>query len=134
MAVWRCMVECLSFYAILLILYSQGSIAWSLEIALFLNPESWSLSHDSCFKCQQTKKKYNTRATHFTEIVYLKQKQECMLSLVFKKLDLFSVMPASRSVNPLTTSHTVEHSSSICLHSWSHDNPILYLINHCFNI
>ena len=38
-------------------------------IALFLNPESWSTSHDSWFKCQSTKKQYNTRMTHFTEIV-----------------------------------------------------------------
>ena len=30
-AVSRCMVECLLFYAFLVILYSQGSIAWSLK-------------------------------------------------------------------------------------------------------
>ena len=66
MPVSKCMVECLSFYKFLLILYSQGSIVWSLEclIALFLNPESWSSSHYSWFKCQQTKTQYNTRATH----------------------------------------------------------------------
>ena len=56
-----------------------------------------------------------------------------MLSLVFKKLNLCSNMPASRGVNPLATSHTVEHLSSICLHRWSHDKPILYLIYHCLN-
>ena len=56
-----------------------------------------------------------------------------MLSLVFKKLNLCPVMPASRGVNPLATSHTVEHLSSICLHSWSHDKPIFYLIYHCLN-
>ena len=84
-------------------------------IVLFLNPESWSSSHDSWFKCQQTKKQYNTRATQFTEIVYLKQWQEDMMSVVFKKLNLCPVMPASRGVNPLATSHTVEHLSSICL-------------------
>ena len=53
----------------------------------------------------------------FTEIVYLKQRQEYVLSLVFKKLNLCPVMPASRAVNPLATSHTVENFSSICLHS-----------------
>ena len=80
-------------------------------------------------------KQYNTGAKHFTEIVYLKQRQEDMLSLVFKKLNLCPVMPASRGVNPLVTSHTVEHLSSTCLHNWSHDNdkPILYLISHCLN-
>ena len=31
MAVSRCMVECLLFYAFFFILYSQGSIAWSLK-------------------------------------------------------------------------------------------------------
>ena len=41
-------------------------------------------------------------------------------------------MPASRGVNPLATSHTVEHLSSVCQHSWSHDKTILYLIDHCF--
>ena len=61
------------------------------------------------------RKQYNTRATHFTEIVYLKQRQEDMLSLVFKKLNICTVMPASRGVNPLATSHTVEYLSSICL-------------------
>ena len=101
--------------------------------ALFPNPESWSSSHDSWFICQQTKKPYNTSAAHFTKIVYLKQRQEDILSLVFKKLNLCSVMPASRGVNPLATSHTVEHLSSICLHSWSCDKPILYLIYHCLN-
>ena len=99
--------------------------------ALFLNPESWSSSHDSWFKCQQTKKQYNTRATHFTGIVYLKQRQEDILSLVFKKLNPCPLMQASCGVNSLATSHTVEHLSSICLHSWSHDKPILYLIYHC---
>ena len=54
-----------------------------------------------------------------------------MLSLVFKKLNLCPVMPASWGVNPLATLHTVEHLSSICLHSWSHDKPILYLISDC---
>ena len=48
-------------------------------IALFPNPDSWSSSHDSWLNFQQTKKQYNTRATHFTEIVYLKQKQEDMM-------------------------------------------------------
>ena len=47
--------------------------------------------------------------THFTEIVYLKQRQEDMLSLVFKKLTLCPVMPASRGVNPLATSHTADY-------------------------
>ena len=56
-----------------------------------------------------------------------------MLSLVLKKLNLCPVMPASRGVNPLATSHTVEHLSGICLNSWSHDKPILYLIYHCLN-
>ena len=118
MFVSRCMVECQSFYAFLLILYSQGSVA---------------SSHDSWFKCQQTKKQYNIRITHFTEIVYLKQRKEDMLSLVFKKLNISPFMPASRGVNPLTTSHTVEHLWSICLHSWSHDKPNLYFIYYCFN-
>ena len=84
MAVSRCMVECLSFYAFSLILYSQGSIA----TALFLNSESGSWSHDSWFECQQTKKQYNTRTMHFTEIVYLKQRQKDMLNLVFRKENL----------------------------------------------
>ena len=76
-------------------------------------------------------KQYKTRATHFMEIVYLKQRQEDMLSLVFEKLNICPVMPASRGVNPLATSHTVEYLSSICLHSWRHDKSILYLIYHC---
>ena len=42
-----------------------------------------------------------------------------MLSLVFKKLNLCTFMPASQGVNPLATSHTVEHLSGLCLHSWS---------------
>ena len=42
-------------------------------------------------------------------------------------------MPASRGVNPLATSHAVEHLSGLCLNSWSHDKPILYLINECLN-
>ena len=79
------------------------------------------------------RKQYNTRVTHFTKIVHLKQRQEDMLSLVFKKLNLCPVMPASRGVNPLATSHTAEHLPSICLHSWSHDKPSLYLISHCLN-
>ena len=54
----------------------------------------------------------------------LKQRQEGMLRLVLKKLNLCSAMPASRGVNPLATSHTVEHLSSICLHSWSQNNLI----------
>ena len=40
-------------------------------------------------------------------------------------------MPASQGVNPLVTSHTVEHLSSIYLHSWSHDKTIMFLIYHC---
>ena len=31
------------------------------------------------------------------------------------------------------TSHTVDYLSSIFLHSWSHDQPIFYLISHCLN-
>ena len=54
-------------------------------------------------------KPHNNRAINFTKIVYLKQIQEVMLSLVFKKLNLCPVMPASHGVNPLATSHTVEH-------------------------
>ena len=73
------------------------------------------------------------RTSQFTEIVYLKQRKEDMLNSVFQKLNICPFMPASRGVNPLTTSHTVEHSSSICLHSWSHDKVNLYLINHCLN-
>ena len=42
----------------------------------------------------------------FTDIVFLKQRQVDMLILVFKKLNLCPVMPASRGVNPLATSHT----------------------------
>ena len=56
-----------------------------------------------------------------------------MLSSVFKKLNLCPFMPASRGVNPLATSRTVEHLSSICLHSWSHDKLNLYLNYHCLN-
>ena len=41
-------------------------------------------------------------------------------------------MPASRGVNPLATSHTVEHLSSTCLHNWSHDKPIFYFISLSF--
>ena len=59
-------------------------------------------------------------ATQFTVIVYLKQRKEDILSLVFKKLNLCPFMPASRGVNPLAT-----------LHSWSHDKLNLNLINHC---
>ena len=43
-------------------------------------------------------KQYNTRATHFTEIVYLNKSQVNMLSLVFKKPNLCPVMPASWGV------------------------------------
>ena len=42
-------------------------------------------------------------------------------------------MPASSSVNPLTTSHKVEHLSSTFLHNRSHDKTILYFISHCLN-
>ena len=56
-----------------------------------------------------------------------------MLSLVFKKLNLCPVMPASRGANPLATSHTVAHLSSTCLHNRSHDKLILYVIPHCLN-
>ena len=79
------------------------------------------------------RKQYNTRATYFTEIAYLKQRQKDMRSLVFKKLNLCPVIQASRGVNPLRTSQIAEHLSSICLHSWSHDKSILYLISHCLN-
>ena len=79
------------------------------------------------------RRQYNATATHFAEIVYLKQTQEDMLSLVFKKLNVCLVMPASRGVNPLATSHTAEHLKSICLHTWSHYKPILYLISYCLN-
>ena len=70
------------------------------------------------------RKQYNTRATLFTKIVYLKQRQEHMLSLVFKKLNLSPVMPASRGINQLAISHTSEHLSIICLNSWSHEKTI----------
>ena len=73
------------------------------------------------------------KATHFTVIVYLKQRQEDMLSLIFKKLNLCPVIPASRGVNPLATSHTVEQLSSICPHSRSHDKLIVFLIYHCLD-
>ena len=76
---------------------------------------------------------YNTRETHFTDIVYLKQRQADILSLVFKNLNLCSVMPASWGVNPLATSHTVERLSSTCLHNRSYEKPILYFISHCLN-
>ena len=56
-----------------------------------------------------------------------------MPSLVFKKLNLCLVMPASWGVNQLATSHTVEHLSSIFLHSWTHEKPFFYLISHCIN-
>ena len=102
-------------------------------IAIFLNPDSWSSSHNSWFKYQQTKKEYNTKATHITAIVFFKQRQEDMLCLVCKKLYLCPVMPASRGVNPLATSHTVEHLSRISLHIWRHDKPILNLIYHFLN-
>ena len=62
-----------------------------------------------------------------------KAKTGRMLSLVFEKLNLCLVMLASQGVNPLATSHTVEHLSSIYLHSWSHDKPIFYLIYHYLN-
>ena len=75
--------------------------------------------------------KQRIRATHFTEIVYLKQRQE--FGLVAKNLNLCPVMPASRRVNPPATSHTAEHLASICLHSWSHDKPIFYFISHFLN-
>ena len=37
------------------------------------------------------------------------------MSIVIEKLNLCPVILASRTVNPLWTSHTVEHLSSICL-------------------
>ena len=74
---------------------------------------------------KKTKKQYNTRATHFSEIVYLKQRQVDMKSLVFKKLNLCPFMPAPQGVNRLATSHTFEHLSSIFQLSWSQDKPIL---------
>ena len=101
--------------------------------ALFLNPDYFSSRHDSWLKSQQTKKQYNIRATLFKEIVYLKQRQVDIMSLVLKRLNLCPVMPASWGVNPLVTSHTVEHLSSICLHNRSHDKPIVYFISHCMN-
>ena len=69
----------------------------------------------------------------FTEIVYLKQRQVDMLSLVFKKLNCCQVTPISWGVSPLATSHTVEHLSSIRSHGWSHVKQILYLIANCLN-
>ena len=42
-------------------------------------------------------------------------------------------MQDSWGVNQLTTSHTIEHLSSIYLHSWRHDKLNLYLIYHCLN-
>ena len=58
----------------------------------------------------------------FLDPLYLKQRQEDIMTLVFKQLNLCPVIPASRGVNPLATSHTAEHLSSICLQKWSHDN------------
>ena len=62
----------------------------------------------------------------FKKKFYLKQKQVDMLSLAFKKLNLCPVMPASGGVNPLATSHTVEHLPIIYINSWSQDKPILF--------
>ena len=56
-----------------------------------------------------------------------------MLSSVFKKLNLCPVVPASRGVNPLATSHTFQHLLCTCLHNRSHGKPILYFTSHCFN-
>ena len=75
----------------------------------------------------------NTRATHFSEMVYLKQRQVYMLRLVFKKLNLCPGLPASRGGNPLATALTAEHLSGICLHSWSQEKSILFLVSHCLN-
>ena len=78
------------------------------------------------------KETVNTRATHFTDIVYLKQRQVEMLSLVFKK-NISSVMPASWGFNPLATSHTLEHLLGTCLHNRGHEKHIWYFIWHCLN-
>ena len=89
-----------------------------LMIDVFWSPvEKLSRSHDKIFVTHNSK---------FLEKGY-KNRQ-----LFFCKLNLCSVMPASLSVNPLPTSHTVENSPGICLHSWSRDKTILYLISHCF--
>ena len=128
MVVSRCIMECLSFHAFLLILWSLDNFDSPISESWVLILKPWLLIY-----VNKQRKQNNTRATHFTEIVYLKQRQEDMLSLVFKKLNLCPVMPAFRGVNPLTTSHTAEHLSSIWLYSWSQDNPILYLITHCSN-
>ena len=42
-------------------------------------------------------------------------------------------MPASRGVDPLATSHTIEHLSNTFGHNWSHAKSTLYIISHCLN-
>ena len=43
----------------------------------------------------------------------IKSKDRKNAELSFEKLNLCPVMPASRRVNPLATSHTVEHSMKL---------------------
>ena len=96
------------------IFYIQGSIAWPLENVRY--PYSWNLSPGPQALIPDlnvNKQRNSNRATHFTEIIYLKQRHTDMMSLVFKKQNLCPVMPASWGGNSLTTSHTVEHLSSI---------------------
>ena len=71
--------------------------------------------------------------TFHIDCLFKAKKKVDMLSLVFKKLNLCPVMPASQDVNPLATSHTVEHLLSMFAHNWSHDKPSLHLISHCLN-
>ena len=64
--------------------------------------------------------KYNTKATYVLEIVYLKQKQVDMVSLVFKKLKLCPIMPASSGCYP----------TSDFTHSWTFINYMYMEVGH----
>ena len=64
-------------------------------------------------------------------MVYLKKSQEDMMSLVFKKLNLCPVMPASWGVNPLATSHATSHFNIYQVYVYI-VGVILYLIYNCF--
>ena len=135
MAVSRCMVECLLFYEYLLILYSQGSIAWSLKnvwqpYSLILSPDPQAMIPHLNVNKQRD---ITTPSIAFFRDGYSKQRHVDMLSLVSKKLNLCPIMLASRGVNPLATSHTVEHLLCIWLSSCSHDKPILNLISFYLN-
>ena len=80
------------------------------------------------------KQKYNTtRGRHIFRDCLFKAKTGRYAEFSFQETKSLSSYAGLLGVNPLATSHTVEHLSSICLRR-SNDKPILYLIFHCLKI